>query len=139
MAPGFTASAENGMAYVWVALGGALGSVARYASTGVAARWLGVGFPYGTLFVNVVGSYAIGVLGTLALASGRALATTDARAFLIVGILGGFTTFSSFSLETLNLARAGNLSGAATNIALSFVLCLAAVWLGYASATAFSR
>jgi CrcB protein len=139
MAPGFRASVENGMAYVWVALGGALGSVARYASSGVAARWLGVGFPYGTLFVNVTGSYAIGVLGTLALASGRALATTDARAFLIVGILGGFTTFSSFSLETLTLARSGNLGGAAANILLSLVLCLAAVWLGYTSATAFSR
>ena len=82
------------------------------AARALAARWLGAGFPYGTLFVNVVGSYAIGVLGTLALAGGRALATTDARAFLIVGMLGGFTTFSSFSLETLNLARAGNLSGA---------------------------
>jgi len=127
------------MPYLWVALGGALGSVARYGCSGLAARLLGVAFPYGTLFVNVVGSYTIGVLGTLALTGGRALATTDARAFLIVGILGGFTTFSSFSLETLNLARAGNLGGAATNIALSLVLCLVAVWLGYASATAFSR
>ena len=127
------------MAYLWVAFGGALGSVARFACSGVAARWFGVGFPYGTLFVNVTGSYVIGVLGTLALASDRAISTTDARAFLIVGILGGFTTFSSFSLETLNLARAGNLGGAAANILLSLVLCLVAVWLGYASATAFSR
>jgi CrcB protein len=127
------------MAYLWVALGGALGSMARYGCTGFAARWLGVGFPYGTLFVNVTGSYAIGVLGTLALGGGRTLATTDARAFLIVGILGGFTTFSSFSLDTLNLARAGNLGAAASNIALSVVLCLVAVSLGYVSATAFSR
>jgi CrcB protein len=127
------------MAYLWVALGGALGSVARYACSGVAARWLGSGFPYGTLFVNVVGSYAIGVLGTLAIAGTRALTSTDMRAFLIVGILGGFTTFSSFSLETFTLARGGNLGGAAANILLSLVLCLTAVWLGYASATAFSR
>lgn len=127
------------MAYLWVAFGGALGSVARYGCSGLAARWLGAGFPYGTLFVNVTGSYAIGVLGALALAGGRALATNDARAFMIVGILGGFTTFSSFSLETLNLARAGNLGGAGANILLSLVLCLVAVWLGYASATAFSR
>ena len=95
------------MAYLWVALGGALGSVARYGCSGIAARWLGIGFPYGTMFVNVSGSFMIGVLGTLALGGGRALASTDARAFLIVGLLGGFTTFSSFSLETLNLARAG--------------------------------
>jgi fluoride exporter len=127
------------MAYLWVALGGALGSVARYGCSGIAARWLGLGFPYGTMFVNVSGSFMIGVLGTLALGGGRALASTDARAFLIVGLLGGFTTFSSFSLETLNLARAGSLGAAAANIALSLVLCLIAVWLGYASATAFSR
>ena len=127
------------MAYVWVALGGALGSMVRYACSGLALRWFGMGFPYGTLFVNVIGSFVIGVLGTLALSGGRMLSTTDARAFLIVGILGGFTTFSSFSFETLSLARTGNLSGAAANIVLSLVLCLVAVWLGYASATAFSR
>jgi len=127
------------MPYLWVALGGALGSIARYGCSGIAARWLGLGFPYGTLFVNVTGSFAIGVLGTLALGGGRALATTDARAFLIVGLLGGFTTFSSFSLETLNLARAGNLGAAATNVALSLVLCLVAVWLGYLGATALHR
>jgi len=127
------------MTYVWVALGGALGSIVRYACSGVAARWFGPGFPYGTLFVNVVGSYAIGVLGTIAIAGGRALTATDLRAFLIVGILGGFTTFSAFSLETFTLARGGNLSGAAANVLLSLVLCFVAVWLGYASATAFSR
>jgi CrcB protein len=127
------------MAYLWVALGGALGSVVRFGCSGIAARWLGVGFPYGTLFVNVVGSFSIGLLGTLALGGDRPMASTDARAFVIVGVLGGFTTFSSFSLETLNLARGGNLSAAATNIALSLVLCLIAVWLGYLSATAFTR
>ena len=127
------------MAYLWVAIGGALGSVARYACSGVAARWLGSDFPYGTLFVNVVGSYAIGVLGTLAIAGGRVLTATDLRAFLVVGILGGFTTFSAFSLETFTLARGGNMSGAAANVLLSLVLCLVAVWLGYASATAFTR
>jgi fluoride exporter len=127
------------MAYLWVALGGALGSVARYGCSGFAARLLGVTFPYGTLFVNVTGSFIIGVLATLSLASDRALSSTDARAFLIVGVLGGFTTFSSFSYETLSLARTGNLAGAAVNIGLSLVLCLAAVWLGYATATVFSR
>jgi CrcB protein len=127
------------MAYLWVALGGALGSVARYGCSGIAARWLGIGFPYGTMFVNVFGSFMIGLLGTLALGGGRPIASTDARAFLIVGVLGGFTTFSSFSLETLNLARAGDLSAATTYIALSLVLCLTAVWLGYLSEGLFSR
>jgi CrcB protein len=127
------------MAYLWVAIGGALGSVGRYGCSGLALRWFGLGFPYGTLFVNVAGSFVIGVLGTLALDGERSLSTTDVRAFLIVGILGGFTTFSSFSFETLNLARTGNLSGAAMNVVLSLVLCLGAVWLGYASAAAFTR
>ncbi len=127
------------MPYLWVAIGGALGSVVRYACSSFFVRWLGAGFPYGTLFVNVVGSYAIGVLGTIAIAGGRALTPTDLRAFLIVGILGGFTTFSAFSLETFTLARGGNLSGAAANVLLSLVLCFVAVWLGYATATAFSR
>ena len=102
------------MAYLWVAIGGALGSMARYGCSGIVARLLGVTFPYGTLFVNVTGSFAIGVLG-------------------------GFTTFSSFSYETLSLARSGNLTGAAANIVLSLVLCLIAVWLGFATVTAFSR
>jgi CrcB protein len=127
------------MAYLWVALGGALGSAARYGCSGIAARWLGIGFPYGTLFVNVAGSFMIGLLGTLALGGGRLIASTDARAFVIVGVLGGFTTFSSFSLETLNLARAGNLLAATAYIALSLLLCLAAVWLGYLSESLFSR
>ena len=127
------------MAYLLVALGGALGSVARYACSGVALRLFGIGFPYGTLFVNVVGSYAIGVLGTIAIAGGRTLTAPDIRAFLVTGILGGFTTFSAFSLETFTLARSGNLSGAAVNVVLSLVLCFVAVALGYLSATVFTR
>ena len=107
------------MAYLLVALGGALGSVARYACSGIALRLLGVGFPYGTLFVNVVGSYAIGVIGTIAIGGGRTLTPDDIRAFLITGILGGFTTFSAFSLETFTLARGGNLTGAAANVSIS--------------------
>jgi CrcB protein len=122
-----------------VALGGALGSVARYACSGVALRLFGLGFPYGTLLVNVVGSYAIGILGTIAIAGGRTLTPPDIRAFLVTGILGGFTTFSAFSLETFTLARSGNLSGAVANVVLSLVLCFVAVALGYLSATAFAR
>jgi len=127
------------MVYLWVALGGALGSVARYACSGLAVRWLGSGFPWGTLFVNVAGSFAIGLLAALLTTEGRPLLGGDARAFFMVGILGGFTTFSSFSLETLNLARSGALGAAGANAALSLVLCLASVWLGFAAAALINR
>ena len=127
------------MTVLWVALGGALGSVARYACSGVAVRWLGVGFPYGTLFVNVTGSFTIGLLAALVASDGRPLLGADARAFLLVGVLGGFTTFSSFSLETLNLARSGAVGPALLNVAGSVVLCLFAAWLGFAAAGLLNR
>lgn len=127
------------MAYVWVALGGALGSVGRFACSGLAARWLGTSFPWGTLFVNVVGSFAIGLLAALMSTDGRPLLGGDARAFVIVGLLGGFTTFSSFSLETLNLARAGALGAAGGNVLLSLALCLSGVWLGFTTGALFNR
>lgn len=125
--------------YVWVALGGAAGSVARYACSLAALRWLGTGFPWGTLFVNVTGSFAIGVLASLATADGRPLLGPDARALLLVGVLGGFTTFSSFSLETLSLARSGALGAALLNAAGSLTLCFAGVWLGFAAAGLLNR
>ena len=127
------------MVYVWVALGGALGSVARYACSVAAARWLGTAFPFGTLFVNVAGSFTIGLLAALIAADGRPLLGADARALLLVGVLGGFTTFSSFSLETLELARGGALGAAGANVALSVVLCLFGAWLGLACAGVFNR
>jgi CrcB protein len=127
------------MAYVWVALGGALGSVARYGCSLAAMRWLGTAFPWGTMFVNVTGSFTIGLLAALVAADGRPLLGADARAFAIVGLLGGFTTFSSFSLETLNLARSGALGAAAINVVLSVALCLAGVGLGFATAGLLNR
>jgi CrcB protein len=127
------------MIYLWVALGGALGSVARFAVSLASVRWLGVGFPWGTLIVNVAGSFAIGVLAALVTADGRPALGSDARAFMLIGILGGFTTFSSFSLETLDLARSGALGAAAANASLSLLLCLAAVWLGFGAAALINR
>ena len=127
------------MTYLWVALGGALGSVARYACSTAAARWLGAGFPYGTLFVNVAGSFAIGLLAALVSSDGRPVLGIDARAFVLVGVLGGFTTFSSFSLETLELARGGALGAAGANVALSVVLCLVGAWLGFAAGGLLNR
>jgi fluoride exporter len=127
------------MTYLWVALGGALGSVARYGCTGLASRWIGATFPWGTLIVNVVGSLLIGFVATLFAPDGRVLVPPDARAFVTVGVLGGFTTFSAFSLETLNLARGGEWLWAGANVLASVVLCLAAVWLGHSFAAAISR
>jgi CrcB protein len=127
------------MMYLAVALGGALGSVARYAVSLAAARWLGATFPWGTLLVNVAGSFAIGLLAALVTADGRPALGDGARAFVMIGILGGFTTFSSFSLETLTLARDGALGAAAANASLSLVSCLGAVWLGFATATIVNR
>lgn len=127
------------MVYVWVALGGAAGSVARYACSVAALRWLGSGFPWGTLFVNVAGSFAIGLLASLMTADGRPLLGPDARPLLLIGALGGFTTFSSFSLETLNLARAGALGAASLNVVGSVALCLLGVWLGFAAAALINR
>ena len=127
------------MGFFWVAIGGALGSVARYACAGLGVRLLGAAFPWSTLFVNVSGSFAIGLLAALATPDAKPLVSGDVRAFLMIGLLGGFTTFSSFSLETLNLARAGQVAAAGWNVAWSLVLCLAGVWLGYLAGGAFSR
>ncbi len=122
------------MTYLWVAIGGALGSVARYACAVLGLRLFGATFPWSTLLVNVSGSFAIGLLAALIPAGDRSIVTGDLRAFLMIGVLGGFTTFSSFSLETLNLARAGQWAAAGANVVASVVLCLLAVWLGYAAA-----
>jgi CrcB protein len=124
------------MTYLWVALGSALGGMARYGCAGLAARWFGASFPWGTLTINVSGSLLIGFLATVLAPDGRLLAAPDTRAFMMIGILGGFTTFSSFSLETLNLARDGEWLWAGANIASSIVLCLIAVWLGHIAARA---
>jgi len=127
------------MGYVWVAIGGALGSVARYGCTGLVARWAGITFPWGTLLVIVSGSLVIGVLGALATADGKPLVAGDARAFLMVGVLGGFTTFSSFSIDTLSLARSGAWGAAGANVVGSVVLCLVAVAIGYYATAALQR
>lgn len=119
------------LTYLWIALGGALGSVARYGASSLAARSFGETFPWGTLLVNVTGSFVIGAFATLTGPDGRWLMPPDARLFVTIGVCGGYTTFSSFSLQTLNLIRAGEFGAAVGNIALSLILCLLGVWLGY--------
>jgi fluoride exporter len=127
------------MIYVWIMIGSALGGAARYWCSGFAADHFGETFPMGTLLVNVLGSFIIGFFATLTGPDGRLLVRTEMRQFVMVGICGGYTTFSSFSLQTLNLIRDGEMSLAAANIALSVILCLAAVWLGYAAAASLNQ
>ena len=121
--------------YLWIAIGSALGGVARYWFSGVVARLIGETFPWGTLFINVIGSFIIGFFATLTGPDGRILVPSVARQFVMIGFCGGFTTFSSFSLQTLNLATDGEYLYAGLYIVLSVVLCLIAVWLGSILAT----
>ena len=119
-------------------MGGALGSIARYFCSVGLARWFGETFPWGTLFVNVTGSFVIGFFFMLTASGGRLLISPDWRIFVTVGICGGFTTFSSLSLQTLLLMRDGELFLAGLNAFGSLALCMVAVWLGFFCATALS-
>ena len=115
-----------------VALGGALGGVARVWLAGVVTRRLGERFPWGTLVVNVTGSGLIGVAAALALGNdGAAMARPSAWALLVVGVLGSYTTVSSFSFQTLVLLQAGEPGRAGANIAASVILCLGAAALAW--------
>ena len=123
---------------VLVGIGGALGSVARYLCSMGLARWFGETFPWGTLFVNVLGSFIIGFYFTLTAPNGRLLVSPDWRIFVTVGVCGGFTTFSSLSLQTLLLIRNGELLLAGLNAFGSLALCMVSVWLGVICATALN-
>jgi CrcB protein len=125
--------------YFWVMLGSALGGGARYWCSGLAAHHFGETFPFGTLIVNVVGSFIIGCFAAITGPDGRVLVSTEVRQFVMVGFCGGYTTFSSFSLQTLNLVRDGEMGRAVGNVGLSFVLCMLAVWLGHAAAVTLSQ
>ena len=112
--------------YLWIALGSALGGVGRHAVTeAIVARLDPEGLPWWTILVNVTGSFVIGYVAAISPAN------PEFRLFLMTGVLGGYTTFSAFSLQTLDLAQRGDWTGAALNVALSVGLCLAAVYLGF--------
>jgi fluoride exporter len=121
------------MTWIAVALGGAAGSVARHAVNLTCARFGTGGTPYATAAVNIVGSAVVGVLAGM-IASGKLHMTPAARAFVFVGILGGFTTFSSFMLDTLTLTQGRQQPLAAANVAAQIVLGTIAVFAGYAAA-----
>lgn len=126
------------IAYLWVALGGALGSVSRYWLSGLVAARFGESFPWGTLVINVTGSFVIGIFAALTLPETGSLNRATITQFVMVGICGGYTTFSSFSLQTLNLLRDRQWLYAGGNVILSVVLCMIAVWLGYLLGATFS-
>lgn len=115
--------------YFLVAVGGAAGSVLRYALQGAVQRWAGGSFPAGTVAVNVLGCLVVGFIA--AAFTGPLLVREEYRVGLTIGVLGGFTTFSTFELETLHLANDGQFRLALANVVLSVGLGFAAVWAGY--------
>ena len=119
-----------------VSLGGFLGTGARYGLNGLISQRYGESFPLGTLTINIVGSFLIGVIFVAAGPDSRVLVSAETRQFLMIGILGGFTTFSSFSLQTLTLLREGDVGAAIVNVTLSVVLGLLAAWAGERVASA---
>lgn len=127
------------VSYVWIATGGAIGAVARFALSGAIARGMSEVFPWGTLIVNVTGCFIIGLFAMLTGPDGRLMIPPDLRQFFMIGVCGGYTTFSSFSLQTLALARDGDVTRATLNVAASVILCLVGVWLGSAAGAIFNH
>ena len=111
-----------------ICLGGAVGTGARYLLGGLVVRWLGPDFPYGTLLINVLGSFLVGLVQQVGLST--LLIPDTLRLVLTIGVMGGFTTYSSFSYETLKLVEAGSWVGAAVYVALTTALCLGCCALG---------
>jgi CrcB protein len=120
-----------------VMIGGAIGSLARYAIS-VLALPISQQLPWGTIIINISGSFVIGLFGTLTLAHGRFPVSETTRLFVMIGLCGGYTTFSSFSLQTLDLMRNGAMVRAALNIGLSVALCIGAVAAGHIIAAHFN-
>ena len=125
--------------YISVALGSIVGAVARFLVSVLSVSQFGDGFPWGTLFVNVTGSFAIGFYAALTGPDGRLLVSARQRLFVMVGFCGGYTTFSAFSLETLRFVQSGKVESALVYLAVSAVTWIASVWIGYALAARFNR
>jgi CrcB protein len=127
------------MIFFWVALGGALGTLGRFCLSLAAATHFGEVFPWGTLIINITGSFAIGFFATLTDTAGSVMVRPEMRSFFMIGLCGGYTTFSSFSLQTLRLAQGGQLLAAGGNIVASNIGCLLAVWLGHVCALSLRK
>jgi CrcB protein len=125
--------------YLVVLVGSALGGLGRYVVSGLVGAQFGETFPWGTIIVNVTGCFVIGFFATLTAPDGRLFVSPATRVFVLTGLCGGYTTFSSFSLQTLNLMRDGEWLYAGSNIAGSVVLCLLFVWLGSLAAMAVNQ
>ena len=136
-APAAGGLSRGAMRFLLICLGGAFGTGARYGVQVLAARWVGSGFPYGTLAVNVLGSILIGLINEVAFTT--SLIPPTVRVMLTIGVMGGFTTYSSFAFETLELAKDGTWLGAGANILLNTALCLGGCGLGIALGRAVVR
>ena len=118
--------------YILAGIGGAIGSIGRIGMTDLVAKWLGNDFPFGTIMVNFTGALFMGLLAGYGEADpGQLVFAPATRTLLMIGVLGGYTTFSSFSLQTFLLIEQGNLLGAFLNVFLSIALCVSGVWLGF--------
>ena len=125
--------------YISVALGSIVGAVARFLVSVLFVSQFGDGFPWPTLFVNVTGSFVIGFYAALTGPDGRLFVSARQRLFVMVGICGGYTTFSSFSLETLRLVQSGNVQTAFVYLFVSAITWIASVWIGHALAARLNR
>jgi CrcB protein len=133
---GLSGQENDVLAYLWIAIGSALGGMARYGLSRAIALRFGETFPWGTLVVNVSGSLAIGFIAAISGPDSRVMVSPNGRMFMMVGLCGGFTTFSSFSLQTLELIRNRDFAEAGGNILLSVAACMAAVAIGFIAGTA---
>lgn len=120
------------MKYILIGIGGAIGAMGRYVLQGLVYQFTGTGFPYGTLAVNLIGCFLIGLF--MELSENRFFTDPQIRIFITVGILGGFTTFSTFGYETFSLLRDGEFMRASFNVINNVLIGLAAVWLGFITA-----
>jgi CrcB protein len=136
---GWASIPERFLLYVAICLGSVIGGILRALTSMAALAWSGSGFPWGTLIVNIVGSFVIGFYGTLTGPGGRVFVGVRQRQFVMTGVCGGFTTFSMFSLETLMLLHGSNWRAAGLNVGLSVVTWLVAVWFGHILATRLNR
>src|ERR1700719_1294135 len=125
--------------YISVMLGSIVGAVARFLVSVVSVSQFGDGFPWGTLFVNVTGSFAIGFYAALTGPDGRLSVSPRQKLFVMVGICGGYTTFSAFSLETLRFVQSGKVQTALVYLLVSAITWIASVWTGYAMAARLTR